>query len=118
MSVCKCLVKYCLVVSLVEIYDVIFHEDDDEHDEHSSASVEFTLVFEPGRGAQIRTVASSDAEANIDGYTGFHETQFTVLVWPDNFASGSSRFMCQMYTLKYECRIGIEITHRFNWNHN
>lgn len=85
-------------VSLVEIYDVIFHEDDDEHDEHSSASVEFILMFEPGRGAQIRTVASSDAEANIDGYTGFHDTQFTVLVWPDNFASGSSRFMCQMYT--------------------
>lgn len=84
--------------SVFEIYDVIFHEDDDEHDEHSSASVEFWLMVEPGRGAQIRTVASSDADANIDGYTGFHDTQFTVRVWPDNRASGSSRFMCQMYT--------------------
>lgn len=54
-------------LSVFEIYDVIFHEDDDEHDEHSSASVEFKLLVEPGLGAQIRTVASSDADANIDG---------------------------------------------------
>lgn len=52
---------------LILIYDVIFHDDDDEHDEHSSASAEFMLFGTAERGAQIRTVASSDADANIDG---------------------------------------------------
>lgn len=61
------------------IYEVIFHDDDDEHDEHSSLSLA-ALFCDVGRGAQMRTVASSEADANIDGYTGFHETQLTVRV--------------------------------------
>lgn len=48
------------------IYDVIFHDDDEEHDEHSSLSV-VVLLCAAGRGAHMRTVASSDADANIDG---------------------------------------------------
>lgn len=52
------------------IYDVIFQEDDDEHDEQSSMS--FALKFKLSdvtheRGTQIRIVVSSDADANIDG---------------------------------------------------
>lgn len=33
-------------------------------------------------GPQIRTVPSSLHEANMLWNTGFHETQFTVRVWP------------------------------------
>lgn len=45
----------------------MFHEDDDEHEEHSSLSAWPKLFVLGGRGAQMRTVASSDADANIDG---------------------------------------------------
>lgn len=77
-------------------YDVIFHDDDDEHDEQSSLSgVAFALC---DFGPQMRTVASSLADANRDGYTGFQETQFTVFVWPANFPNGSSRRICQIQT--------------------
>lgn len=61
----------------VYIYVVIFHEEEDEHDEHSSLS-EAVWFGNSERGPQIRTVASSEAEANMDGYTGFQETQLTV----------------------------------------
>lgn len=43
----------------------MFH-DDDEHEEVSSISLLLVLLSN-GRGAQMRTVASSDADANIDG---------------------------------------------------
>lgn len=45
---------------------VIFH-DDDEHDDVSSISLLLVLFSEFERGAQMRTVASSDADASIDG---------------------------------------------------
>lgn len=82
-----------LSVLLLFSYVVIFHDDDDEHEEHSSLSDWFDCS---DRGPQIRTVASSDADANIDGYTGFQDTQLTGLVWPTNLANGSSRLICQM----------------------
>lgn len=48
------------------IYAVIFHDDDDEHDEHSSLSD--AILFDCADfGPHIRTVASSDADANRDG---------------------------------------------------
>lgn len=45
-------------------------------------------------GAHIRTVQSSEAEAIIRWYTGFHDTQFTVLEWPVRVAIGRSLFIC------------------------
>lgn len=45
---------------------VIFH-DDDEHEDVSSISLLLELLSGFGRGAHIRTVASSEADANIDG---------------------------------------------------
>lgn len=75
----------------------MFHDDDDDDDVSSSSWFAlFGLKF--GLGAQMRIVASSDADASIDGYTGFHDTQFTVRVWPVSRANGSSRFICHMYT--------------------
>lgn len=56
----------------------MFHDDDDELDEQSSLSV--VALLPVGLGPHIRTVASSLALAKRDGYTGFHETQLTVLV--------------------------------------
>lgn len=53
-------------------------------------------------GPHIRTVQSSDTEAIIWWYTGFHETQFTVLLCPVKTAIGNSRLMCHTYTLLSE----------------
>ena len=76
----------------------MFQDDDDEHDEHSSLSEAIWLGGCEDLGPHIRTVVSSDAEANMDGYTGFQETQFTVRVCPTNLAKGSSRLICHIYT--------------------
>lgn len=58
-----CRVRF--VVFAKSLY-VIFH-DDDEHEDVSSISLWLVLLSILGRGAQMRTVASSDADANIDG---------------------------------------------------
>lgn len=49
-------------------------------------------------GPQILTVQSSEAEASMEGYTGFQLTQFTVRVCPVRVTMGSSSRTCQMYT--------------------
>lgn len=56
----------CEAASLNKSLYVIFHEEDEQEDV-SSSSVLLVLFSELGRGAQIRTVASSLADANIDG---------------------------------------------------
>ena len=61
-----------------------------------------------GLGPQMRTVPSSDTEANILGRVGFQWTQLTVRVWPSNTAIGSSRRMCHTYTLWSETDGDIE----------
>ncbi len=43
---------------------------------------------------QIRTVASSDADAKSNGNVGCHETQLTVRVWPENTIIGRSCRRC------------------------
>lgn len=50
-------------------------------------------------GPHILTVQSSDTEAIIWWYTGFHETQFTVLLCPVRIAIGNSLLICHTYTL-------------------
>lgn len=54
-------------LSIVITFYVIFHDDDEHEDVSSLISLFVALLSKFGRGAQIRTVASSDADANIDG---------------------------------------------------
>lgn len=63
-----------------------------------------------GFGPQMRTVPSSEHEANIDGYTGFQLTQLTVRVWPVRVAKGSSRRICQMYTVLSSLPLAIKLS--------
>lgn len=79
----------------MNVFIYIFHDEDDEHEEHSSLSEAMWFGCN-WRGPHMRTVPSSEADANIDGYTGFQLTQFTVRVWPTSLASGSSRRICHM----------------------
>lgn len=83
-----------------------FNDDDEEvagvvpdDEERLPATDPLNVPLPFGFGPQMRTVPSSEQEASIDGYTGFQLTQFTVRVCPVSEASGSSRRMCQMYTL-------------------
>lgn len=72
--VCVSYMRICVLLN----YDVIFHDDDDEQDEQSSLSGVALALCD--FGPQIRTVASSLADAKRDGNIGFQETQFTVFV--------------------------------------
>lgn len=56
-------------------------------------------------GPHTLMVLSSETETNMWGYTGFHDTQFTVRVWPWSMANGSSLRICQMYTYKHENKL-------------
>jgi len=63
-----------------------FKDDEDEvagvvpDDDDRLAEVDKATVPGDGFGPQIRTVPSSEHDANIDGKTGFQLTQFTVRV--------------------------------------
>jgi len=68
-------------------------------------------------GVHILTVASSDTDANMLGNTGFQCTQFTVRLCPSSTATGSSRFMCHIWTL-WSIHIQTYIvTNHINWQH-
>lgn len=63
------ILQFCMrneIAKIKESLYVIFHEEDEQEDV-SSSSVLLVLFSELGRGAQMRTVASSLADANIDG---------------------------------------------------
>jgi hypothetical protein len=67
-------------------------------DEPSAADAE--PVISAGCASQIRIVWSSEHDANMRSFLGFHATELTLpLPWPPSVASCVPESRCQMYTL-------------------